>query len=303
MVPSGHPLAPNSSAAALLSYDVPHRMPWDWRVSLYTWTKSISAGSYLVAMLLVLAGLLPPESALWRFWAPAVALFFLGVTGVLLIADLTHPARFFLIFTRGQRKSWLVRGAYVIAGYGAVLVAHLASWASGEGIDRAGLHIALAFLGLPLSLLTAVYTAYLFAQAKARDLWQNPLLPAHFAVQAVLAGAAALLLLTAHRSTSIAAGALVAVLSISLLVHLLLVLGETTLTHSTAHAKLAAWELVRGRWRGWFWAGVLASIAALGLLVFGVAGAAYTLAALFALAGLFAYEHAYVQAGQSVPLA
>jgi formate-dependent nitrite reductase membrane component NrfD len=40
--------------------------------------------------------------------------------------------------------------------------------------------------------MTGVYTAFLFAQAKARDLWQNPLLPPHLAVQSVLAGAAAL---------------------------------------------------------------------------------------------------------------
>ena len=52
---------------------------------------------------------------------------------------------------------------------------------------------ALALAGVPLAVLTAVYTAYLFAQAKARDLWQSPLLPPHLLVQAVLAGAAALL--------------------------------------------------------------------------------------------------------------
>ena len=38
--------------------------------------------------------------------------------------------------------------------------------------------------------MTAVYTAYLFAQAKARDLWQNPLLPPHLLVQALAVGAA-----------------------------------------------------------------------------------------------------------------
>jgi Fe-S-cluster-containing dehydrogenase component len=37
-----------SSAAALLSYDVPHSVPWDWRVGLYTWTKSLAAGLYLL---------------------------------------------------------------------------------------------------------------------------------------------------------------------------------------------------------------------------------------------------------------
>ena len=44
-----------------------------------------------------------------------------------------------------------------------------------------------------MSILTAVYTAYLFAQAKARDMWQNPLLPPHLFVQALLLGSAVLL--------------------------------------------------------------------------------------------------------------
>ncbi len=46
----GQSRPPTSSAAALLSYDVSHRAPWDWRVSLYTWTKGIAAGAYLAAL-------------------------------------------------------------------------------------------------------------------------------------------------------------------------------------------------------------------------------------------------------------
>ena len=42
-VVSGNPNYNNSSAAALLSYDVAHSIPWDWRVSLYTWTKGIAS--------------------------------------------------------------------------------------------------------------------------------------------------------------------------------------------------------------------------------------------------------------------
>jgi Fe-S-cluster-containing dehydrogenase component len=37
-VTSGHPGVTNAAAPAVLAYDVPHRAPWDWRVSLYTWT-------------------------------------------------------------------------------------------------------------------------------------------------------------------------------------------------------------------------------------------------------------------------
>jgi Ni/Fe-hydrogenase subunit HybB-like protein len=46
--------------------------------------------------------------------------------------------------------------------------------------------------GIALAALTAIYTAYLFAQSKARDLWQNPLLPPQFVVHSILAGAAVL---------------------------------------------------------------------------------------------------------------
>jgi formate-dependent nitrite reductase membrane component NrfD len=40
----------------------------------------------------------------------------------------------------------------------------------------------------------AVYTAFLFAQAKGRDFWQNPLLPLHLLSHAMLAGSAVWLL-------------------------------------------------------------------------------------------------------------
>ena len=55
--------------------------------------------------------------------------------------------------------------------------------------------------------------------------------------------------------------------------------------------------MIRGRFRGFFLAGVI--LAAAGVLAIWVG----TLAALPALLGLLAFEHAYVQAGQSVPLA
>jgi Fe-S-cluster-containing dehydrogenase component len=104
-VVSGHPDRHNSSAAALLSYDVPHTMPWDWRVSLYTWTKGIAAGAYLVPFLLVALGAIDPQSVLWQWIAPIVANAFLAATDLLLVWDLEHPQRFYLLFTRPQTHS------------------------------------------------------------------------------------------------------------------------------------------------------------------------------------------------------
>jgi Fe-S-cluster-containing dehydrogenase component/formate-dependent nitrite reductase membrane component NrfD len=284
--PAAPPAPQNSSAAAVLAYDVPHRAPWDWRVSLYTWTKSIAAGAYLVALALVLAGALSWSASLWVWGAPILAAAFMAATGAILIWDLEHPERFYYLLTRPQWRSWLVRGAVVIGGYSAVLGLHLlASVAGAHAPQRA-----LAVAGAPLAAATAAYTAYLFAQARARDLWQSPLLPVHLLAQAALAGAAALLVIDARSQLEwILAGAALA--------HLLLAAGELTVGHPTAHARLAAHEMTRGRYARAFWAGIVLVAAALSAPWFGAVAAAP------ALLGLLAHEHAYVQSGQAVPLA
>ena len=305
-VGSGHPgkgrHGANSAAAAILSYDVSHRAPWDWRVSMYTLTKGISAGLYLAALLLLLLGGGSWADSLWLRTVPLGALVALAVTGGLLIWDLEHPSRFFMIFTRPHWKSWLVRGAFAIAGYGLVLVAHLGAGVGG-GTSGADASRWIAWPGAPLAALTAVYTAYLFAQSKGRDLWQNPLLPPHFLVQALFAGGSVLLLLDAAGLGSFEGTA--ALVGATGAAHLLLVLGEFTLTHSTAHARLAAHQMLAGRYAGWFWFGILAVGAAIGLAVAAPAGVTWGGAAAGALGvvGLYAYEHAHVQAAQSVPLA
>ena len=291
-VAAGHPGAWNSSAAAVLAYDIPHRAPWDWRVSLYTWTKGIAAGAYLVPLLLVLAGVAGASSPLWMWVAPVAAGAFLALTGLLLLWDLEHPGRFVYLFLRPQPRSWLVRGAIIITVFAAILALHfLAAVAGADGLLEP-----LAIAGLPLAILTAVYTAYLFAQAKARDLWQSALLPPHLAVQALLAGSA-VVLVAAWALEPAAEATLAQWLAFAAAAHLLLVAGEVTLTHPTAHARLATHELTAGRFASTFWAGV--ALVAAGLL----APLAGPLVAVPVLLGLLAHEHAYVQAGQSVPLA
>ena len=59
----------------------------------------------------------------------------------------------------------------------------------------------------------------------------------------------------------------------------------------------AGWEMTRGRFYAYFWGGILAVAAATLAPWIGV------IAAPLALAGIMAHEHAYVQAGQAVPLA
>jgi len=291
-VTAGHPDRANSSAAAILAYDVAHAAPWDWRVSLYTWTKGMASGAYLVALGLVLFEAVTTASPLWRWGAPLVAAFFLALTGALLIWDLEHPERFYMIFTRPQWKSWLVRGGVVIGLYGLALTVHIIMSVLGAADPQVGL----AAVGAPLAIASAVYTAYLFAQARARDLWQSPLLAPHLFVQAILAGAAALLVAAIWLAPE-AVPVLLVVLSGACFAHLVLVGGEITVAHPTEHARLASHEMVHGRYRGFFWAGAVFVAIALAAPWLGVA------AAPLALAGLLAHEHAFVQAGQAVPLA
>ena len=290
-VPSGHPGPWNSSAAAVLSYDIPHRAPWDYRVSLYTFTKSIAAGAYLVPLLLGALGLLPFTSKLWGVQSVAVALIALVLTGALLVWDLEHPERFWMVLFKPQWRSWLVRGGFVITAYGGLLAAHAgATW-----LGRADLTPAFGWVGGPLAAMTAIYTAYLFAQARARDLWQSPLLPAHLLVQALVAGSGVLMLLASDASIADPIGG---VFRWSLAAHLLMVFGEASMGHPTAHAALAAKNMTRGAYAHFFWIG--SALAVLGLIF---AVTTPIIAALSGLGAVLLYEHAFVQAGQSVPLA
>jgi Fe-S-cluster-containing dehydrogenase component/formate-dependent nitrite reductase membrane component NrfD len=281
-VVSGHPGPSNNVAAAMLSYDVPHRAPWGWPVSLYIWTKAIAAGSYLLAAVLILLGRLDTTSVLWKWTTPLLSAFFLAVTFVLLVVDLEHPTRFYMILTRPQWRSWLVRGGVILTAFGTLIGLHLA-WSFFAG----GPPRAIVFIGIPLAIASGVYTAFLFAQAKARDLWQSPLLPPQHLVQCVLAGTAALLIVGRLD--------LAPLLVIATTLHLILVGAEVVTPHATAHARLAVHEMVRGRYRVVFALGVILQI--LGLLPFGA------MAAALVLLGLLAFEHAHVAAGQAVPLA
>jgi Fe-S-cluster-containing dehydrogenase component/formate-dependent nitrite reductase membrane component NrfD len=290
-VVSGHPGQANNVAAAMLAYDVPHRAPWGWPVSLYVWTKAIAAGSYLVASVLMLLGFLDPASALWTWTTPLLSAVFLALTFLLLIGDLEHPTRFYMILTRPQWRSWLVRGGVILAAFSAVIGAHLLWSFLGHAPPRV-----LAMIGIPVAIASGTYTAWLFAQAKARDLWQSPLLPPQHLVQCTLAGTAALLV-----AASFLAPDLVALLAMSTAIltglHLILIGAEIFTPHPTAHARLAVREMVRGRYRAPFGAGVVLHLLVFLAVPFGAA------AAPLVLFGLLAYEHAHVGAGQAVPLA
>jgi hypothetical protein len=139
---------------------------------------------------------------------------------------------------------------------------------------------------VPAGALLAAYTAFLFGQCEGRDLWQSRWLLPHTLVNALLAGAALFALLGAGPArwwlaASAAASAAMA-------------LADALGPHPTAQGRQAARNLRALRGFGAGVAGVTAAIP----LAFVLA----PLAGVVALAGLWSYEHAWVRAGQSVPL-
>ena len=182
----------DDSGSAKRSYDQPSKgILWGWEVSAYIWTKAISSGVYLVAVLAMLAGVVEMDERLWTMTI-ATAIFFLGLTGVLLVIDLDRPERFLYVMLRPNWDSWLVKGAYVLAGYGAILAASGAIIVLDLEPDLLGY---LAILGLPLAILTGTYTAWLFKQAKGRSWSDDPNLAARFLIETLVAGVAVFFLI------------------------------------------------------------------------------------------------------------
>ena len=111
-----------------------------------------------------------------------------GSPALLLVWDLRQPQRFLWTLTRPQWRSWLVRGVVHHRGLRRCCSAlHVCCGCLRLGRCRALLAGAHRRCWPPA---TAVYTAFLFGQAKGRDLWQSPLLAPHLIVQALPAGAA-----------------------------------------------------------------------------------------------------------------
>lgn len=314
--PSGISLAAalNAVTGAKVAYDVHHGIPWAQYVSLYLWTKNMAAGSFLMSWLVLVITLLFPnvEVSNWIFGAgPVIATVTLGLTGLFLIMDLDRPERFWLILARPQWKSWLAIGAYIITAYAGLLVAILALFYGGPILRMDWLLGWTYHLTMPFAVMTAIYTAFLFAQAKGRDLWQSPLLPFHLLVQAMICGSGLIAVIGALLGDHTAiVGLCGSVLMLSLTAHLFLVfIGEVMVEHSSKAKQRAVNLMIKGPYSKLFWGGgvllgTLLPITLMQLTIVQVlpAGPVIPIAGLLAIIGLLAYEHSFVMAGQSIRL-
>ena len=287
------------NASARRVYDAPDKgVLWGNDVAAYVWTKAVSAGAFLLPFAASAFGLSVDPVLAWA--GCTIALTFLLATTILLVGDLTQPKRFLYVLLRPQWKSWLVLGGYALTLYGLALTL----WAAAMWTGRTETAEVIGWITAVLAVLTAVYTAFLFAQAKGRDFWQSPTLVLHMLLHAVLAGAAVFALALLFGMSGEAWTAFVRVtLIVAVILNLLVIAAEMLTPHPTADARKAVEAIVKGRYRGYFWIlGIAIGNAAPFVLAW--IGGEVMLAAAGAgvLIGLYATEYVWVRAPQDIPL-
>src|SRR5215218_5517368 len=244
------------------TYDEPSKgVHWGKEVPAYICTKAIATGAVAIPFLAVGIGTPVPYAALWA--GAILGLIFMLATGGLLVLDLDRPDRFHYVLLRPQWRSWLTKGAYIITGFGGLLVLWVVIKLVGGGRVA---DVALAWPLVTLAFATAVYTAFLFAQSKGRSFWQS--------------------------------------LALGLLGGLLVYWAELSIRHPDRDAARAAQMIYKGRYKRLFWgvSVVLGSLVPLALIATG-SPVAIAAAGILALVGIFAAEHAWIEAPQLIPLA
>ena len=283
-------------------YDVAHPAPWGWKIAAYLWTKSIASGLMLLAAILI-GFSSHARVPLLTIGAPLVSLGALGLTAILLIVDLKRPDRFFYLLTKPNFRSWLVIGAWILMAYGAAIVVWL-----GCGIYGIRLPGLLLFITAALAIASACYSAFLFAQAKGRDLWQSPLFIWHLLFHSLLAGGATLIVMAVLADEYRLAGNGLIPFTIFLPLSLFMVLTEVMLPHGSEDLRIAMRRVVRGDLSPQFW--FMCITIGLVLPMLFILDMAWTefsfglsfVCAILVLIGVWCFEDLWVKAGQSVPL-
>ncbi len=260
-------------------YDSPSKgVLWGWEVPAYVWTKAIATGTFLMmAVWHYFNGSLDASSEMAGL---IIILIFMGLTGALLVKDIDRPDRFLYVLLRPQWKSWLVRGAYIITGFGGLVSLKL--------LDN----YFKIFAGLG-----AIYTAFLFNQARARDLWQTPIQSAiHMLVHAVMAGSVVMMIIAPDSSQW-----MVNILFWGIVANMIIIAKEILLPHDTPDTKKAIELMTKGYYSKYFWVGIVVG-SLLPIAILNTVPGLSIIAGGLALVGIYLTEFVRIRVPQMIPL-
>ena len=271
-------------------YDSPSKgVLWGWEVPAYVWTKAIATGTFLMM-------------AVWHYFNGGmdvssemagliITLIFMGLTGGLLVKDIDRPDRFLYVLLRPQWKSWLVRGAYIITGFGGLVSLKLLDNYFKLGFDW------LWIPGVIFAGLGAIYTAFLFNQARARDLWQTPIQSAiHMLVHAVMAGSVIMMIIAPDSSQW-----MVNILFWGIVANMIIIAKEILLPHDTPDTKKAIELMTKGYYSKYFWVGIVVG-SLLPIAILNTVPGFSIIAGGLALVGIYLTEFVRIRVPQMIPL-
>jgi len=282
-------------------YDTPSKgILWGWEVAGYIFTKALAAGILGLPMLLNLLGLVNVSEEV--FLPSAIAsLILLGATGGLLIMDLDQPKRFFYVLLRPQWKSWLVKGGYILTIYGLlVTIFCIANLLNLEKMNY-WLVLPILFMGV----LLAIYTAFLFAQAKGRDFWQSPLLILHMFLHSIIGGSAVLILVNPlFQPLNLMMPDLKNIMIWAIIINLLSIFAELSFPHPTEDSHRTKNLIYNGYFKYEFWLGVIffGSLIPVILLFWTTIPLILSLASFLILIGVWYSIRIWLIAPQMIPL-
>lgn len=283
-------------------YDAPDKgVLWGWEVVAYILTKALASGFILIYFSLKI---LDPQSLSLALQNVIVwiSLFFLGLTSFFLVIDLDKPSRFLYVILRPQWKSWLVRGAYILMGFGASLTA----WSLCYWLGRLSFLPFFEISALVFAFLSAIYTAFLLGQAKGRDFWQNPLCVVHMLNHALLASASLSLIVFSFLPAFASWCPFFFKLTLgSLALQFCLLLAELFTVHATKDAQQTLELILKGPFKKQFWGGVfcVGHLLPFFLLLLGGTSSLFTLGAGLCIGiGLWFFQYIWIFAPQRIPL-
>lgn len=165
-------------------FNIFHHMPWSSAYSIYFFTIGISAALFFMSAL----SWYREEFRTLRASAFYLSFVLLAVSGLLLIGDLSKPARFLNILNPAYLNfaSPLAWGGLNLIAFGAVSAAYFFMMRKNDD----GMSRKLAVVGSLLALGLPIYTGFDLTVHQNRPVWNTPLMPILFVALSLVSGAA-----------------------------------------------------------------------------------------------------------------